>query len=410
MTDAPAAEGAYERERRVRMEANQAELDRLGLGAISISMPGTRPAPTPAATKRKALQPVVPRGVPQRRAAAGAMEEIAKLLDETSRTDENGELLRERQAPVVIPTAADSPAAAGRGGAGAGAGRSASAAPKKRARVQLTEPIVHWYLDSFTELCECRNNVQLEGLYLGLWYRAAVTGADGAGAHLLYLDSEDTEVLGPADFERRSWRVRGGGRGDEEARSSDLSPQEEREGGGASTSAGQSDPHGAVGRVPGWGADNNHWEVVWEVQLARLAAYKVVHGDCNVPTRWAEDPRLGGWVNHQRALKQKLDRGEPSKGMTAERAARLTALGFAWGPNEAEWEAQLARLAAYKVVHGDCNVPKCWAEDRRLGGWVTKQRTLKRQLDRGEPSSQITAERVARLTALGLAWNLRRVS
>ena len=34
----------------------------------------------------------------------------------------------------------------------------------------------------------------------------------------------------------------------------------------------------------------------------------------------------------QRAHKRKLDRGEPSEGMTAERAARLTALGFVWEP------------------------------------------------------------------------------
>jgi hypothetical protein len=93
---------------------------------------------------------------------------------------------------------------------------------------ELTEQVVHRFLDSFAELCECRDN-QLEGLYLGLWYRAAVTGADGAGAHLVYLDNEDTEVLGPADFEARSWRVRGGARGGDEARSSDLSPQEEKE-------------------------------------------------------------------------------------------------------------------------------------------------------------------------------------
>jgi hypothetical protein len=70
--------------------------------------------------------------------------------------------------------------------------------------------------------------------------------------------------------------------------------------------------------------------------------------------------------------------------MTAERAARLTALGCAWGPNEAEWEAQLARLAAYKAEHGDCSVPRRWAEDPRLGNWVSKQRRLKPKLDRGE--------------------------
>jgi hypothetical protein len=57
---------------------------------------------------------------------------------------------------------------------------------------------------------------------------------------------------------------------------------------------------------------------------------KAEHGDCNVPLRWAEDRRLGRWVNTQRVLKRKLDRGEPSEGMTVARVARLTALGLVW--------------------------------------------------------------------------------
>jgi hypothetical protein len=151
-------------------------------------------------------------------------------------------------------------------------------------------------------------------------------------------------------------------------------------------------------------------EAQWEAQLARLAAYKAAHGDCSVPRGWAEDPRLGRWVAAQRKLKRRLDRGEPSDGMTAVRAARLTALGFTWEgnkarPNEAEWEAQLARLAAYKAAHGDCSVPRGWAEDPRLGNWVSTQRKFKRRLDRGEPSDGMTAARAARLTALGFAWD-----
>ena len=73
-------------------------------------------------------------------------------------------------------------------------------------------------------------------------------------------------------------------------------------------------------------------DAAWEEKLVRLEAYKAVHGDCNVPLRWADDKQLGKWVVHQRGRKRKLDRGEPSKGMTAERAARLTALGFVWEP------------------------------------------------------------------------------
>ena len=150
----------------------------------------------------------------------------------------------------------------------------------------------------------------------------------------------------------------------------------------------------------------------FEAQLARLAAYKAAHGDCNVPQRWAEDPQLGKWVSDQRNYKRKLDRDEINPRMTAERAARLTALGFAWDPPNtsgipkvAGWEAQLARLAAYKAAHGDCSVPQRWAEDPRLARWVKKQREGKRKLDRGEPSEWMTAERAARLTALGFAWN-----
>jgi hypothetical protein len=69
-------------------------------------------------------------------------------------------------------------------------------------------------------------------------------------------------------------------------------------------------------------------DVAWEAQLARLVAYKAAHADCNVPVGYAEDPRLATWVHNQRACKRKLDCGKPSQGMTAERAARLTALGL----------------------------------------------------------------------------------
>jgi hypothetical protein len=156
---------------------------------------------------------------------------------------------------------------------------------------------------------------------------------------------------------------------------------------------------------PPSGAGARTVEMKWAVQLARLAAYKAEHGDCDVPTGWAEDPSLATWVKKQRKQKRKLDRGEPSQGMTVERAARLTVLGLVWERHEAEWEAQLARLMAYRVEHGNCNVPTGWAENPRLGRWVAEQRRLKRRLDRGEPSDGMTAERAVRLTALGLVWD-----
>ena len=150
----------------------------------------------------------------------------------------------------------------------------------------------------------------------------------------------------------------------------------------------------------------------WEAQLAWLAAYEAAHGDCKVPRRWPEDPRLANWVDNQRYNKKRLDRGECGLGMTAERAAKLEALGFCWDrqgsgshvPDDTKWEAQLARLAAFKVAHGDCSVLQGWGDDPRLTSWVNQQRSLKEKLDRGEPSKGLTAERVAKLEVLGFVW------
>ena len=68
---------------------------------------------------------------------------------------------------------------------------------------------------------------------------------------------------------------------------------------------------------------------MWETQLAKLKTCNHRHGDCNVPQRWAEERGLGTWVNTHRRGKKKLDRGEPSDGMTVARAVKLEALGFA---------------------------------------------------------------------------------
>ena len=150
----------------------------------------------------------------------------------------------------------------------------------------------------------------------------------------------------------------------------------------------------------------------WEAQLAKVEVYKRRHGDCNVPQGWAEDPLLASWVGSQRVYKRKLDRGEPGEGMTAARAAKLEALGFAWelsaaahgGRDDAGWEGWLAKLKAYKQEHGDCNVQQGWAEDPPLGRWVDRQRQFKKALDRGKPSKGMTAARAAKLEALGFNW------
>ena len=40
------------------------------------------------------------------------------------------------------------------------------------------------------------------------------------------------------------------------------------------------------------------------------------------------------------------------------------------GPRTKTWQAQIAKLVTYEAQHGDCAVPRRWAEDPVLGSWV----------------------------------------
>jgi hypothetical protein len=46
-------------------------------------------------------------------------------------------------------------------------------------------------------------------------------------------------------------------------------------------------------------------EHAWNEMYQRLVRYKSVHGDCNVPSEWKEDPQLGSWVVKQRYRRKK---------------------------------------------------------------------------------------------------------
>jgi hypothetical protein len=153
----------------------------------------------------------------------------------------------------------------------------------------------------------------------------------------------------------------------------------------------------------------SHRDAAWGAQLAKLEAYRVANGDCNVKRR--EDTALNNWVLVQRAQKRQLDRGETCPGLTAARAAKLEEMGIVWETmphhrqaNNAAWEAQLAKLQAYSKAHGDAVAPFRYSEDPGLGSWVGKQRKLKRRFDRGEPCLGMCEAKVAKLDKLNFAW------
>jgi helicase associated protein len=128
----------------------------------------------------------------------------------------------------------------------------------------------------------------------------------------------------------------------------------------------------------------------WEEGFQHLQVYANEHGHCRVPYGHvtANGYRLGQWVQSQRNKKASI---------SAERKARLDALGFVWDVLAKHWEEGFQHLQVYAKEHGHCRVPATYvaASGYRLGQWVKVQR-------RGE--KKMPAERKARLDALGFEW------
>jgi Helicase associated domain len=136
------------------------------------------------------------------------------------------------------------------------------------------------------------------------------------------------------------------------------------------------------------------WELndpAWEQRFSELLSYKRGFGDCNVPSRWKENPQLGAWVGRQRTL-------ERANNLPSERQLRLDSLGFIWNRHDTRWDTMFAALKEYREAHGHCEVPARWEENPQLAQWVSSQRML-------HITGKLPLGRKARLDALGFVWN-----
>jgi hypothetical protein len=76
---------------------------------------------------------------------------------------------------------------------------------------------------------------------------------------------------------------------------------------------------------------------------------------------------------------------------------------------EEKWKHRFQQLAAFKLAHNHCNVPKSY-RDKSLHSWVRKQRVCKRKFDAGEPCEGMTQERIDMLNSIGFQWVVGHVS
>ena len=124
----------------------------------------------------------------------------------------------------------------------------------------------------------------------------------------------------------------------------------------------------------------------WNERFGQLLAYKMEHGDTNVPVKWKTG--LGQWVSGQRKNRRK---GE----LTIEKVNRLTGTGFIWDALEWTWNESFTELLAYKEKYGDTNVPQSWSTG--LGSWVSDTR-------KDWKNGSLSEERINRLTEIEFDW------
>jgi hypothetical protein len=141
--------------------------------------------------------------------------------------------------------------------------------------------------------------------------------------------------------------------------------------------------------------------VSWEDRLIELADFRKINGHCNVPKRDPENHQLGKWVGTQRSNYWSSEE-KKREYLTPFRIQELESLGFEWKLTAAVWEDRLIELAAYRKIHGHCNVPKSIGEHSTLGNWVAKQRSNYRL--HGKRNFAMTPFRVRELESLGFEW------
>lgn len=151
----------------------------------------------------------------------------------------------------------------------------------------------------------------------------------------------------------------------------------------------------------------------------KLKEYKATYGNCLVPKRYKDNPKLGTWVDTQRVQYKKLQKkasekapqsnespnskvpteqleqtqngisagggsnsptvnpvdGKPAAApkalvgrLTEDRIRRLEEIGFVWSLRD-DWQKHYDELKAFKEKNGHCNVPARYAANRRLGIW-----------------------------------------
>jgi superfamily II DNA or RNA helicase len=148
----------------------------------------------------------------------------------------------------------------------------------------------------------------------------------------------------------------------------------------------------AIGFV--WDFQQLKTDETWIKWYRELEQYTQENGNPHVPRTHA-NTKLASWVWIQR-IRRERDY-QQAKQLTSIQIELLDKLGFHWDAREGKWLAQLAKLEAFKLKFGHCNVELEGDKYAKLLSWLTKQREYKQE-------GQLQVARVNLLDKIGVIW------
>jgi hypothetical protein len=134
----------------------------------------------------------------------------------------------------------------------------------------------------------------------------------------------------------------------------------------------------------------------WDQRDKKLVEFKRKHGNCMAPQSYEQDKPVGMWVAKQRSYHND-DKLRP------DRKRLLDEIGFTWkfdldAYDDNLWHQQHVKLVEFQRKQGNCVVPSRYEQDKFLGQWVSRQRTLHKR-------NRLRPGRKELLDALDFVWN-----
>jgi hypothetical protein len=123
----------------------------------------------------------------------------------------------------------------------------------------------------------------------------------------------------------------------------------------------------------------------WMVHYEQLVRYKQTFGNCQVPTHFTENTKLGRWVHTQRHQRRLQIQGKKSS-MTTHRYQLLQQLGFAWEVRpplarpRATWQQRYDEMRHFHMTYGHLRIIDHEIVEPELIQWAQEQKARLRAI------------------------------